>query len=93
MQCFNSLIFMCFLTVLLTAGGLAVAKEQPPNEAPAALTARPAPDQAERAPANAPIEAATTVRPAMTEQELSTMIEGEVLMSLSMRLASSAPQS
>jgi len=93
MKIFNSLILMSILTALSTTAGVTVAAEQPLKETPAALTASPAPAPPERDAEIAPIEAAATDRPAMTEQELSMMIEGEVRMSLDMRLGSSAPQS
>lgn len=88
MQRFNALIFMSLSTVLLTTGSLAVADEQPRDDVPAALSASPL----ERNADVAPIEAAAE-RPAMTEQDVSMMVEGEVRMSLDMRLAQSAPQS
>ena len=90
MPCFKSLIFMSLSTVLLTAGDLAVADEQPLKETPAALTASV--EYSERDSETTPMDAATE-RPAMTEQDVRDMVEGEVLTNLGMRLASSAPQS
>ena len=89
MTYFKSLILIGLSSVMLTAGDPAVADEQPLPEAPAALTASPALDLPER---DSALEAATE-RPVMTEQDVRMMVEGEVLMSLGMRLASSEPQS